>query len=113
MTVGLHIVRAASRLDRLRGLIARSRPAPRHALLIVNCSSVHAFGMAYPIDVVFIDRDWCVMRVASLRPFGMRACRGACAVLELRSGEADRLGIAAGVRISPADVCADDDPHRF
>lgn len=69
--------------------------------------------MAYPIDVVFIDRDWRVIRVVGLRPFAIRACRGADAVLELRSGEAGRLGIAAGVLVSPAGVSAEDDLHRF
>lgn len=69
--------------------------------------------MTYPIDVVYIDRDWRVMRVAGLRPFGLRGCRGAAAVLELRSGEADRLGIVEGVRIGIADIGADDDLYRF
>ena len=82
--------RVASRfLERLRGLI-RSDPASREArgLLLVPCSSVHTFGMSFPLDLVFLDRCGGVVRVCRDVPPGrVVPCVGAHAVLEMRARE--------------------------
>ena len=38
--------------DRLRGLLGTDEDAP--AVLLTLCSSIHTFGMRYPLDVAFI-----------------------------------------------------------
>ena len=61
----------------------------------------------YPdLDIVFLDRDQKVLRCCRLPRFGMRICRRACAVLELREGEASRLDIRPGTRLQ---LVADED----
>jgi uncharacterized membrane protein (UPF0127 family) len=55
--------------------------------------------MAYAVDVVFVDRGWCVVETARLRPWRVANCRAARHVLEMRAGEIARLGIVPGVRI--------------
>ena len=83
---------------RARGLLGRSSLPPAQALWLAPCRSIHTIGMRFPIDVVYLDRDW---RVVAIRervvPFritwgGWRA-RG---VLEFAAGEVARLQIAAG-----------------
>jgi hypothetical protein len=56
--------------------------------------------MRFPIDAVFLDRDFRVMKVASdLRPWRAAGSRGAKAVLEIPAGEARRRGLTTGDRL--------------
>jgi Uncharacterized ACR, COG1430 len=67
---------------RLLGLAFRRRTAG--PLLIPRCRSVHTFGMRFPIDVVFLDADVEVLRVAErVPPCRIVSCRGARAVVEI------------------------------
>ena len=103
-------VRIATRfLARARGLLAGPPLEPDEALLIAPCSSIHTFGMRYPIDVVFLDRNARVTRVCPQVPAGrIRFGWGAAAVLELRAGQAARLGLTAGVALE--SLCGTPDP---
>lgn len=79
---------------RLRGLLGRPRLAAdgSQALLIVPCSSIHTFGMRYPLDVVFLDRAWRVLGWRErLGPWRAALCRGAAMTLELHAGALRRL----------------------
>jgi uncharacterized membrane protein (UPF0127 family) len=74
------------------------------ALLIRRCRSVHTFGMRFPIDVVFVDRDWRVVRVVrDLPPRRIASCREAAAAIEVLAGEADRLRAGLSLRRARAD----------
>jgi uncharacterized membrane protein (UPF0127 family) len=58
--------------------------------------------MRFPIDVVFLDRESRVMRIAAdLKPWRAAGCRGARAVLELSAGECERRGVRPGDRVTP------------
>ena len=95
-----HVARTSNAFERLRGLLGRPAPAPDHGLLIDPCASVHMLFMRYAIDVVYLDRDFVVTRVvAGLRPWRLSAAPGSAMTLELRAGEADRLGLAPGVAL--------------
>jgi uncharacterized membrane protein (UPF0127 family) len=63
--LGDSITVAQSSLSRLVGLLGRRGLEPGCGLLIVPSQAVHTVAMRFPIDVVFIDRDW---RVTHLRP---------------------------------------------
>jgi uncharacterized membrane protein (UPF0127 family) len=86
---------------RLRGLLGRHGLEPGEGLLLRPSGSVHTCFMRFPIDVVFLDAELEVLRVApAVRPWRARAQRGARAVLELRAGEAERVGIGPGDRLT-------------
>jgi len=78
------------------------------ALLIAPCSIIHAIGMCYPIDVVFVDREARIVRVfPQVRARHIRFVPDARAVLELTAGTAVRHGLAPGVRLAQmADAVA-------
>ena len=100
----LTVRRAERWRDRLRGLLGEPAPAPGHALLITPCTAVHTAFMAYPIDVVFLDREGCIRKVVDVvPPWRIVACLSATQTLELAAGEARRLGLAPG-RTLPAHV---------
>jgi uncharacterized membrane protein (UPF0127 family) len=86
--------------SRMRGLLGRSRLDESEGILLRPAASVHTWFMRFPIDVVFLDRDLCVLRVVpGLRPWRMTGRRGAAAVLELAAGECDARGVRVGERL--------------
>lgn len=90
------------------GLIGRSTLGAREGLLLVPGGSIHTFGMRFPIDAVFLDRQ---LRVIELRP-GIPSWRVALApagtrlVLELRAGRIAEAGLE---RSAPLCACFDDE----
>lgn len=86
---------------RLRGLMGRRDLERGQGLLLKPSGSVHTCFMRFPIDVVFLNRALEVLAVSpAVRPWRMRAHRGARAVLELPAGEAERVGIGPGERLT-------------
>src|SRR3712207_6515464 len=84
-------------LSRLKGLLGRSELRPGEGLLLRPASAIHTCFMRFPIDVVFLDREWRVVRVADgIAPWRAASSRGAKAVLELPAGESARRGLAPG-----------------
>ena len=82
---------------RRRGLLGRKTLAEGEGLWIVPCEAVHTFGMQFPIDLVYLDRN---LRVRSVRhhvpPGRLSACFTAHSVLELASGTARKSGTIPG-----------------
>jgi uncharacterized membrane protein (UPF0127 family) len=62
------------------------RPAltPGQGLWIDRCGSVHTWGMRYHLDVVFMNGDGVILKVArALRPYHFAMAQSASVVLEL------------------------------
>ena len=88
---------AASPLRRMRGLLGRTSLAAGEGILLKPARSVHTFFMRFPIDVVFVDSQLAVVRIAAaLPPWRTAAERRASSVLELAAGECERRGVAVG-----------------
>lgn len=84
--------------DRTRGLLGREQLGTGEGLLITSCNSVHTVGMRYAIDVVFIDVDSKIIKIASnLRPFRLSGAFNSKSVLELSSGSVASLGLKEGL----------------
>ena len=94
---------ARSFWGRLRGLMLRREMASDEALLIEPGGSIHTAFMRFPIDVVFLDREKQVVKVAeNVRPFRATLSRGHSA-LELNAGCAGRANIGEGDRLVIVD----------
>lgn len=99
-----------SSFARARGLLGRSGLEPGDGMLIDAAPSVHMFFMRFPIDVVFLDRDWKVVRVVhGLRPWRVAGARRAVAALELPAGSAAEAGIEEGDVLSLEEPAAGED----
>lgn len=97
---------AESTWERMRGLLGRAGLEAGTGLLIKRCRSIHTFGMRFPIDLLYLDRDGVVLgKAAKISPWRC-ACgpRGTRSVLEMRAGELERLGIAPGQRLVLARI---------
>jgi uncharacterized membrane protein (UPF0127 family) len=86
---------AVTRRQRRRGLLGRS---DLDGVLVVRpCRQVHTFGMRFPIDVAFCDRDGFVLHRTTLAP-------GRCSkpvwrayfAIEAREGSFDRWNLCIG-----------------
>ena len=88
---------AASPFSRMKGLLGRSELRPGEGLLLRPASAIHTFFMRFPIDAVFLDRDWRVVGIeGDIAPWRTAARKGAKAVLELPAGESARRGLRPG-----------------
>jgi uncharacterized membrane protein (UPF0127 family) len=106
-SISIGVRRACGFFGRFRGLIGRPSPAPGEALLLEPCRQVHTLFMSYPIDVVHLDAAGAVLAVQTLSPWRLgRWLLHSSRVLELRAGEAARLGLEVGVRPSLIEVDA-------
>ena len=85
---------------RRKGLLGRDMLAAGEGLWIVPCEAVHTFGMQFPIDLVYLDRDKRVKKIrADVRPLRISACLSAHSVLELASGSINKTGTKPGDRL--------------
>jgi uncharacterized protein len=91
------IISATNFLTRARGLLFCPALKSNQGLWITKCSSIHTIGMFYSIDVVFLDVNLLVTRIApNVAPFRFRVSLKADSVLELNAGVANKLGIHKG-----------------
>ncbi len=86
------IIIADNFFTRLRGLLFRKPLTQGEGLILIPCNSIHTFGMGYPIDVAFLDRDYRIVRlVRELPARKVRSASGARMVLELPAGGASEM----------------------
>jgi uncharacterized membrane protein (UPF0127 family) len=102
----LEILIADSFFMRLAGLMFRKPLPAATGLLLAPCNSVHMCFMRFAIDVVYLDKDYKIIKVVkNLKPWiGLSICSHAWAVLEMNAGEAERCGCEVGRQLVPEKV---------
>jgi uncharacterized membrane protein (UPF0127 family) len=94
---------AATRATRRKGLLGRD--GIEGALLIEPARSVHTFGMRFPIDVAWCDRQLTVLRTATVVPNRMtRSVLSARSVIEAEAGSFVHWGLSVGDRLERKDA---------
>ncbi len=93
---------AVTFLRRLKGLLFRKNLPAGRGLLIKPCRSVHTFGMAFPIDVAFVNGESRICHlVENMLPGRVsRHVREAVYVLEAPAGTLKTAGIGTGAKIT-------------
>ncbi|MBI1293623.1 DUF192 domain-containing protein [bacterium] len=83
---------------RFIGLIGRKELLNGDGLLIDPCGSIHCMFMCIPIDVVYLDKENCVVGIDhALRPWRTGSFyRGAKRVIELPAGAANSTNTQVG-----------------
>jgi len=99
--VATRVAKADTFWSRLRGLSSRTGLESGEGLWIIPCRGVHTHGMAFPIDVLFLDREKTVVGVEeNLSPGRFAPVRWkAKTVLELPAGTIRRTRTQLGDRI--------------
>ena len=98
--VSNHCHFANSVSKRMVGLLNRKSLAPGEGLLLDRCYGIHTFFMRFPIDVLFLDKDYHVMKaVRALPPWRTCAVKQAVYVLELPAGTINQTQSTEGDQI--------------
>jgi uncharacterized protein len=100
-----HIDVADCGRKRRKGLLGRKTLSAGEGLWIVPCEAIHTFGMHFPIDLVYLDRNKQVQKVLhAVPPWRLSICLSAHSVLELAAGSIRRSGTKPGDKLefSPA-----------
>ena len=108
---GLALWTARTRRERNIGLLGTD--SIDGALWITRCNWVHCFRMRHTIDVVYVGRRGKVVAVTTMPPNRMGMPRPlATAVVEMRQGDASRLGIRRGsiLATAPTEPLSRPDP---
>ncbi len=94
----LEIRIADSFFSRLAGLMFQKKLSQGTGLLLAPCNSVHMCFMRFAIDVVYLDKNYQILKVVkNLKPWvGLSMCSKAWATLEMIAGEAERCGLEVG-----------------
>jgi len=87
-------------VKRMVGLLNRGKLDKGEGLLLDRCHGIHTFGMRFSIDVLFLDKDFCVIRaVKALPPFRTCVVKKSVYVLEVPVGALDASRTVEGDQI--------------
>ena len=91
---------ASTRASRRRGLLGREGLDPSAALILAPCVAVHTAFMRFAIDVVFVDRHGCALKIVrELAPWRIAVSPLAHAVIELAGGSLRSRDVSVGDRL--------------
>lgn len=84
--------------ERLSGLIGKRFSPELDGMVFDRCNAIHTFFMRYPIDVIFADSQYKVLKAVTAFPpwRPCLACRGAFYVIELPAGTLATTGTEVG-----------------
>lgn len=100
-TISIDIEMADSWWSRFKGLMLRKSLEKGQGLYLKKTNSIHMCFMRFAIDAIYFDKNGKVVKVVSdLSPWlGLSACLKAKDCLEMKAGEAKRLGIELGMEL--------------
>ncbi len=89
---------AEDRRSRSRGLIGHAPLAMGQGMMLNPCRWIHTFGMSFPIDVIYVSKDWRVVAVSeNLPPRRIdRPVPRAQLAIELAAGAIRQSGLRVG-----------------
>lgn len=95
--VATRLIPAFDSKSRRTGLLEHNRLEAGAAMLIAPSNAIHTFFMRFPIDVAFVRKDGCILKVQpGLQPWRIAAAWGGHAVVEMAEGAFARAGAKAG-----------------
>ena len=82
---------------RLKGLIGKKEIDEREGIILYPCSSIHCFGMKFPIDVIFLDKEKRVLSIyKNLQPNKMVSEKKAVYTIEMKGGMVQKKRLKIG-----------------
>jgi hypothetical protein len=85
---------------RKKGLLGRNALDDGTAVVIAPSQGVHTIGMRFPIDIVAVSRDGCIVKLReAVGPWRLMIALSAFAIIELPAGTCARAGVRRGDRL--------------
>lgn len=86
--------------ERMKGLIGKREIKEIDALLFKNAPSIHTFFMSFPIDIIFLDRNFKIISIfKSVKPFKIINCFGAKFTIEAKANFSDTSNLIVGDKL--------------
>jgi uncharacterized membrane protein (UPF0127 family) len=105
---------ADTRAARNQGLLGRDGLDASHAFVLSPCFSIHTAFMRFAIDVLFVDRDGCAVKIVpSLGPWRLAMALRARHVVELAAGELRGSDVRVGDRLYLTTATGDVDQRLW
>jgi uncharacterized membrane protein (UPF0127 family) len=83
------------------GLLGRKNIPSDFVLVLPKTKQVHGFFMKFDLDIVFVDKNYKVIKVEHLKRWRVSSfVLKAFLVLEMQVGSAEKLGFREGVDLS-------------
>ncbi len=98
-----HVEPAIGVFARMRGLLGRQTLGRDAAMLIERCGAVHTVGMRFAIDLIFLDTQWRVTRIAcNIPPGRLMIWGGKCArrVIECETNCVNLMSLTIGKQVA-------------
>ena len=93
----LTVSKTETALERTRGLLKKPALSEKEGFWITSCNAIHTFGMAYPLDIIFLNKGLQIRKITpNLKPFRLSMNWFAQSVLELQAGTANKIGLTPG-----------------
>ena len=87
--------------SRRKGLLGRDGLDKGEGLWIIPCEAVHTFWMRFAIDLIYLDREYRVLKIRSaVPPWRLSACLRAHSVIELAPGTINEKQVRRGDRLA-------------
>jgi uncharacterized membrane protein (UPF0127 family) len=105
-TIADNVTFADTFWPRMRGLMGKKYLKEDEGILLKPCNAVHMMFMRFPIDVIFLDRDFVVVKIMkNLRPWKTSpVIRKAFQTLELKAGTAIEKAIDINDKLSLIEI---------
>ena len=92
-----HVQLADTFWQRLKGLLGTRFLPLGYGLIIKPCNSVHTVGMSFPIDVLFVDDNHCIIKIVdNMLPSKASMASNSRYVVELPAGTAHKAACSVG-----------------
>lgn len=88
--------------ERFWGLMGTRELDPQAGLLLTPCSAIHTWFMRFPLDVIFLDQEWKIVKIVEKLPPFQAALGGIKArlTLELPGGRAREAKLVLGQQLA-------------
>lgn len=84
--------RADTFWTRFKGLMWAKQIDDEQALFFTKTNSVHTIGMRFPIDVIYLDEQYTILKIVhNLKPYRMSGHFSAKHLIEAKAGSCHRL----------------------
>ncbi len=96
--VAERVTRARGPIARTVGLLGRRELPVGHGLWLDPCNGVHTLGMRFPVDILILDANLCVLKIVDALPPNrlLPGVRGGRSTVELPAGSLAAAGVAVG-----------------
>lgn len=108
--IATRVAMASTFFNRFKGLMFEKTLEEKHTLIIHPCSSIHMMFMKFPLDIIYTDVDFKVLKVVKgIKPWKIdTGVRGAIYTFELPVGSV--VGIP--IQLDIEDIVTEPSPRK-